>query len=147
MTTTIKLTVPTLHELAKLDDQFVVTLSHAAAKEISEHYGKAITSSEIVKEALSKLDKAIVGAQVEAGRLLEHKIGQWDNHYNTGYRLRTDVTKYIEDQFEGIIRAKFEKWLESIDFDAVIDKIAAQYVEKKMDAVLKQQLGEFLRRW
>ena len=121
-------------------------MSHAAAKEISEHYGKVITSSEVVKEALSKLDKAIVGAQVEAGRLLEQKIGQWDNHYNTGYRLRADVTKYIENQFTDIIRTKFEKWLESIDFNAVVDKIATQYVEKKMDAVLKQQLGDFLRR-
>ena len=145
MATILKVTVPVLEECIKHDSEFLLELSHAAAKEISSRYGGALLQSSIVKESLAKLEEAIIAAQLEAGRQLESKIGKWDNTYRTGYRLRNDVVKYIESNFSEIIATRFNKWLDSIDLSAKLDQLAKQYVEEKVEAVLKKQVGEFLR--
>lgn len=141
---TMKVTMPVLEELASRNEDFVVKLSHAAAKEIGEKYSDAILKSAIVQEALSKLDKAIVGAQVEAGELLAHKIGEWDNQRHTGYRLRLKVAEYIESHFQEIVVRKFDAWMKASDFEAKLDTLAKAYVERKVEALLKKQVGEFL---
>ena len=145
MSVTLKVTMPVLEELVKRDEEFVVQLSHAAAKEIGDKYGSAILKSKIVQEALDRLERGIVAAQTEAGQLLESKVGQWDNQRHTGYRLRLDVTKYIESHFQDIIAGRFKSWMESTDFAAMLDKLAKQYVEQKVESLLKKQVGEFLR--
>lgn len=145
MSVTLKVTMPVLEELVKRDEDFVVQLSHAAAKEIGEKYGHALLQSKIVQEVLTKLEHAIVSAQTEAGRLLESKVGVWDNVRHTGYRLRQDVVKYIEANFERIIESRFKAWIESLDFPAVLDKLAKEYVETKVEELLKKEVGEFLR--
>lgn len=142
---TMKVTMPVLEELAKRDEGFVVKLSHAAAKEIGEKYSDAIIKSAVVQKALDKLEGAIVAAQVEAGSQLEQKIGQWDQSYRTGYKLRIDVIGYIETHFKEIIRRRFEEWFKGQDVAAMLDAIAKNYVERKVEELLKKQVGEFLR--
>ncbi len=144
MSVTLKLTVPVLQQLAQQDDTFVLELSHAAAKEIAQQYSDAIISSEVVKDALKKIDEAIVQAQVHAGQQLEQKIGEWDNYNRTGYRLRVDVVKYVESHFEKIVQSWFERWLATKDASTMIDGLVTKYVAAKVDEITKKQVGEWL---
>lgn len=145
---TMKLTVPVLQEMAALDQEFVVRLSHAAAKEIGEKYSSAILQSEIVKAALAKVDAEIAVARQTAGELVEGKLGVWDNSRSPNkYSLRQSVVAQINSGFEDIIRASFQSWLETQEFDKMIEGIATRFVENKMTEILKMELGNFLRRY
>lgn len=143
---TIKVTIPVLEELAKRDEGFVIQLSHAAAKEIGEKYADAIIQSAVMKAAIARIEKAIVAAQVVAGEKLEEKIGEWDNRSHTGYRLRSDVVNYIEKNFEKIISDRFNEWAGSHTVGEFMDKFAEACIEKKLENMMKKQIGEFLRR-
>lgn len=144
---TVKVTVPVLEELAARDEGFVVKLSHAAAKEIGERYSDAIISSAVVKKTLDKMDAAIVAAQVCAGSQLEQKIGEWSNGYHTGYRLREDVVKYIDANFQRLVQARFDAWLKTSAAGEAFDAALKNYAERKIAEIMKKEIGEFLRKW
>lgn len=145
---TMKVTVPVLEELAARNQDFVVQLSHAAAKEIGEKYSHAILQSTIVQDALARVDLEIVAAKQEAGNLVTSKIGMWDNSRSPNkYSLRQNVVDQINVDFGDIIHQRFEKWLETQSFDKIVTDIATRFVEQKMTALMKKELGEFLRRF
>jgi hypothetical protein len=144
----VNITMSVLQALADRNEDFVLKLSYAAAKEISDKYSPAILKSSIVQEGLHKIEAEIATARKEAGELIGQKFGEWNNSaYGSKYTLRKDVQEYIHNNFSQIIRDEFNEWLKKIDFEKYIDKIVHDCVEKKMTETMKKELGEFLRRW
>ena len=147
MTNSIKLTVPALERIAQIQDDFLVQISHAAAKEISERHSKTIIDSAVVQDALNKVHSSIESARNEAGQILAAKIGEWDNtSWGSKYKLRSDVAKYINDHFMLLLRQEFDKWVSSLDLDKLFAELAKDYITKRFDEVLRQELGDFLKR-
>lgn len=143
----IRVTLPVLEALIEKNEEFVVKLSHAAAREIAERHGSAIISATIVQEAIAKIAKEVAAAREEAGKQIEGRIGEWDqSSFGAKYRLRACVVEYIESQFREIAGAMFEKWLSTRNLDLLVTSHLREAINIRVGQIAKQSIVEFLKR-
>lgn len=143
---TVKLTLPALEEIMKLNGEIPVQLSYAAVKEISEKYSQAVIDNRVVKEALSLIEYQIGLAKEEVGKAITEKIGEWGNSiYNRGFKLRPDVKLALEREFEQIVFEMFRKWAKGPQFDAMLSQLIEGHFKKRIDDMIREIISKSIK--
>lgn len=142
----VTLTVPVLEQLVAKDPDFLVRLSHAATKQIIASHLDAVVKADVVKASLEEAKRAIAAAQKEAGEAVASQVGKWTGGVYSKFVLRPDVEQAIKAQFSVAVQQMFEEWLKSHALNELVDRLVAQHVQKRFDAILRAEVGEWLRR-
>lgn len=142
----VTLTVPVLEQLVAKDPDFQVRLSHAATKQIIASHLDVVVKADVVKASLEEAKRSIAAAQKAAGEVVAKEVGEWTGGVYSRFVLRPDVEQAIKAQSAVAVQQMFAEWLKSHGLNELVDRLIAQHVQKRFDAILRAEVGEWLRR-